>query len=108
MADGQADARRIHVALGVEDVNRSVEDYSERLGCRPVAHIQGEYALWRTNEVNLSIRRSSGPASLRHLGWEEASAPEFRSDVDVNGITWEHFSAEQQDAEILRHWPTEA
>jgi catechol 2,3-dioxygenase-like lactoylglutathione lyase family enzyme len=107
MAEDQAAFRRIHIALGVEDVARSVDDYSERLGRPPVVNVPGEYALWRSREVNLSIRRNTGPACLRHLGWEESSAPEFGSDVDVNGIVWEHFSAEQQDAEIRRHWPAE-
>lgn len=107
MAETRTSPRRIHVALGVEDVMRSVEDYSERLGCRPVVHVPGEYALWRSNEVNLSIRRNTGPACLRHLGWEDPSAPEFSSEVDVNGITWERFSAEHQQTEIRGHWPTE-
>jgi catechol 2,3-dioxygenase-like lactoylglutathione lyase family enzyme len=96
--------RTIHIALGVEDVERSVPDYSSRLGCPPVAHVAGEYALWRSREVNFSIRRVAGPVGLRHLGWEDDNAAIFSSDVDVNGIVWERFSAAAQDEEIRRHW----
>jgi len=48
--------KRFHLALGVSDVEASVDDYSQRLGCRPGLLIPGKYALWRTDAVNLSIR----------------------------------------------------
>ena len=96
--------RRLHVALGVSEVDRSVVDYSSRLGCPPVVHVPGEYALWRSDEVNLSIRRAETPG-LRHLGWEDPSATAFSSDTDVNGIVWERFAAEHQAAEIRLLWP---
>jgi hypothetical protein len=47
--------KRFHLALGVADVEASTGDYSQRLGCRPDLLIPGEYALWRTDAVNLSI-----------------------------------------------------
>ena len=49
--------KRFHLALGVSDVEASVYDYSQRLGCRPGLLIPGKYALWRTDAVNLSIRK---------------------------------------------------
>jgi hypothetical protein len=100
--------RRIHVALGVVDVARSVVDYSARLGCAPSVHVPDQYALWRCDEVNFSIRRTGGAPALRHLGWEDPSAAYFSEETDVNGILWERFSDEQQQAEIERHWPTQS
>lgn len=98
--------RRFHLALGVPNISASVADYTHRLGSPPNLVIPGEYALWRTDTLNLSLRRlSDGAAQLRHLGWEDSEAPSFSAEVDVNGVTWEHFSAEQQDAEIAATWP---
>lgn len=98
------DQKKLHVALGVADVESSVSDYSARLSCSPTVHVRGEYALWRTQQVNLSIRRAQS-MGLRHLGWEDPSAAAFSSDTDVNGIVWEHFAAEHQLAEIADLWP---
>jgi len=98
--------KRFHIAIGVSDISRSVDDYSQRLGCPPSVVVPDEYALWRTSSLNLSIRRTvEQPGELRHLGWEDPTAPAFASDRDVNGILWEHFSAEQQSREILETWP---
>jgi len=99
--------RRLHVALGVREVDRCVGDYSTRLGCPPAVHVPGEYALWRSDEVNLSIRRADAPG-LRHLGWEDPFAAAFSTDTDVNGIVWERFAAEHQAAEIRLLWPVDA
>ncbi len=99
--------RRIHLALTTADVGKTVEDYSARLGCDPCLVISGEYALWRTDSANISVRRDSSgtPGSLRHLGWEDPNALEFTVDTDVNGVVWENFSAEQQADEIEKAWP---
>ena len=99
--------RKIHIAISAGDVARTVEDYSRRLGCDPCVVVPGEYALWRTDTVNLSVRRdtSASPGSLRHLGWEDPTAKAFSTDTDVNGIVWEHFSADQQADEIEHAWP---
>ncbi|NNC64141.1 MAG: hypothetical protein HKN84_05105 [Gammaproteobacteria bacterium] len=99
--------RKLHVAISSNDIARTVEDYSQRLGCDPCVVIPEEYALWRTDTVNLSVRRdgTATPGSLRHLGWEDPDAKAFSTDTDVNGIVWEHFSAEQQADEINDAWP---
>jgi hypothetical protein len=89
------------------DVDRCVVDYTLRLGCPPAFHAAGEYALWRADEVNLSIRRAEAPG-LRHLGWEDPSAAAFSTDTDVNGMVWERFAAEHQAAEIRQIWPVHA
>jgi len=96
--------QRFHLALGVADIAASVRDYSARLGCEPEVVVEGEYALWRTHALNVSIRRS-GEIGLRHLGWEDDSASTFSKQADINGIVWEHFSAELQQREIRALWP---
>lgn len=97
--------RRLHVALGVSNIEASVEDYSRRLGGRPTVLVPGEYALWRSEAVNLSIRKAVNDSGLRHLGWEDAEASAFTQEMDVNGITWERFTATQQLEEIEAAWP---
>ena len=57
--------------------------------------------------LNVSIRQDQScvPGELRHLGWEDDSASSFSEEKDVNGITWERFSAKQQADEINELWP---
>jgi hypothetical protein len=100
--------RRFHLALSVTDIEASVRDYSRRLGCEPQIVVPNEYALWRTDTVNFSIRRvPAGEAgALRHLGWEDPDADSFSSETDANDIVWERFAPEHQRDEILTIWPT--
>ncbi len=100
--------KKIHIALSVENIASSVEDYSNRLECQPCVVIKDEYALWRTNTINFSIRKDMDavPGSLRHMGWEDCSAGEFSQETDVNGLVWERFSAPQQADEINEIWPS--
>jgi catechol 2,3-dioxygenase-like lactoylglutathione lyase family enzyme len=98
--------RTLHLALAVSNIEQSVADYSARLGVLPVVVISGEYALWRTATLNLSIRKTSEPpGTMRHLGWEDAEASEFSTETDCNGITWEKFAAIDQAQEINAIWP---
>lgn len=99
--------KKIHIAIGTSNIESSVQDYSTRFGRSPAVVIPGEYALWRTDIVNFSIRKVTSQESgrLRHLGWEDASCRSFTSETDVNGIVWEHFSAELQAKEIKDTWP---
>ena len=71
--------KRFHIAIGVRDIEQSVDDYSARLGCKPSLVVANEYALWRT--------------------------PAFGESMDSNGIVWETFTAELQSAEIAQTWP---
>lgn len=66
-----------------------------------------EYALWRTESLNLSIRQdpSGKSGQLRHLGFEDPTAGSFTKTTDVNGIVWENFNAQQQADEINAIWP---
>ena len=49
--------KKLHIALSVSDIEQSVLDYSSRLSQEPDLVIPGEYALWRTDTLNISIRR---------------------------------------------------
>lgn len=102
--------QKIHIAIGVSNIKASVQDYSARFGQSPEVVIPDEYALWRTDTVNFSIRKVSSQESgrLRHLGWEDDSCPTFTTETDVNGIVWEHFSAELQAKKIKEAWPSAA
>jgi catechol 2,3-dioxygenase-like lactoylglutathione lyase family enzyme len=94
--------KRFHIALAVHDLDASIADYSERLGQRPNAIVQGKYAMWRTALLNFSINQNPERAGqLRHIGFEDDGAEGFTSTSDVNGIEWEHFSAAAQDERIV-------
>jgi hypothetical protein len=99
--------KKLHLALSSHDIQASIRDYSQRLGCKPQVIVKDEYALWRTSSLNLSVRQDiTTPAGqLRHLGFEDAQALEFSQDTDCNGILWERFSAKQQRDEITELWP---
>jgi len=100
--------RKIHIALAVTNIEASVSDYAQRLGCCPDIVIPHEYALWRTTALNLSIRRAPAGegGTLRHLGWEDPASTTFSAERDVNGILWEEFSPEHQAEEIRQTWPS--
>ena len=99
--------KRFHLAIGVADIASSIEEYSERLVAQPALVVPGEYALWRTPALNFSVRRVAPEevGQLRHLGWEDANATEFRQETDGNGIVWEHFALSHQLDEIALAWP---
>lgn len=96
----------LHVALSVKDLEASIADYNARLGAEPVAIAKGQYALWRTNQVNLSISQKPEEAGqLRHLGFEDSSTDEMIDSYDADGILWEKFTAAQQREEIFVFYP---
>ena len=99
--------RKLHLALSTHDIGKTVEDYSQRLGLRPCVIVPDQYALWRTQSLNLSVRHdtASKAGCLRHLGWEDSSAKKLSNSTDINGLIWEHFSAAQQADEINELWP---
>ena len=98
--------RILHLALSVSNIEQSVADYSARMGALPVVVVPGEYALWRTEMLNLSIRKTSEPSgSMRHLGWEDEEATELSTETDCNGIIWERFTVSHQAQEINEIWP---
>lgn len=99
--------KKLHIAISTNNIEDTIKDYSARLESEPCSVVQGEYALWRTETLNVSIRHDTNCASgsLRHLGWEDSNASEFSEETDVNGIVWENFTAQQQANEINEFWP---
>jgi hypothetical protein len=98
--------RRIHVALAVSSYAASIREYTAWLGEPPCCTVEGTYALWRTQHVNMSISVKPAEAGqLRHLGFEDTDAKDFVEETDSNGFVWERFSPKDQDAEILKRWP---
>lgn len=95
-------SKKLHLAISTQNIAKSVQDYTQRLSMQPTVVIEDEYALWRTDIFNLSIRKTDlKSGTLRHLGFEDETAEKFSTSVDVNGITWEQFNFEQQKAEII-------
>lgn len=68
---------KFHIAIATYDIEATVKDYSKRLGIAPCSFIIGEYALWRTQTLNVSVRQDKHYKSgeLRHLGWEMPKHP---------------------------------
>ena len=99
--------KKLHIAISTDKIDETITDYSARLGMPPCSSIPGEYALWRTESLNVSVRQDPDceTGSLRHLGWEDPIAHEFTHDIDVNGIVWERFTAQHQADEINEIWP---
>lgn len=97
---------KVHLAIAVENLEQSIEDYSTRLRVRPDLVLENTYALWRTDILNLSIRVTGESVGLvRHVGFEDESASEFTAEKDVNGLLWETFNKHHQAAEIELAWP---
>lgn len=113
METDKPSGNKLHLAISTHDIEATVEDYSKRVGARPCLHIAGEYALWRTALLNLSVRKTTDTPSgvVRHLGWEVPdTAPNsdvFTCETDVNGLVWERFTAQQQADEINDIWVDE-
>jgi hypothetical protein len=99
---------KVHLAVAVADIEKSVAEYTRLLGSLPVHVVPGEYALWRTEVLNFSIRRVEGEVGrVRHVGFERDDAMSFQEYRDLNGLVWETFSKEEQAREILATWPDE-
>ncbi len=98
--------KKFHLAIATDNLEATIQDYSQRLGADPCVVVENEYALWRTEMLNLSIRRDPNCAAgtVRHVGWEDPIAPEFSQETDVNGLVWERFSASDQAIEINNIW----
>lgn len=99
--------KKFHIAISTDRIEETIRDYSDRLGTEPCSAVAGEYALWRTEALNISIRQDASckPGELRHLGWEDPEAEGFSAAADVNGILWERFRAQDQAEEINSLWP---
>jgi hypothetical protein len=94
--------KRFHISIGVADLEASIADYSNRLGCAPDVVIAGRYARFRTETLNftLSCKPQQPAGTIRHLGFEDPAASGFSEETDRNGIVWESFSLHTQNDEI--------
>ena len=99
--------KKLHLAIATRNIEAIVKDYSQRFGCEPCVVVADQYALWRTETLNISVRydASCEAGELRHMGGEDPDAIAFSTDKDINGVTWEAFTAEQQANEIEEFWP---
>jgi extradiol dioxygenase family protein len=98
--------KKLHLALGVKDIQETVRDYENRLCTEPTVVVHNEYALFRTETLNVSIRKvEDKDLGLRHLGWESDDYTSFSEEKDCNGITWEAFNWDSQKQEIKDIWP---
>jgi hypothetical protein len=98
--------KKFHIAISVSDLSSSIEDYSKRLGCDPQIVVPKEFALWRTDILNFSIRKTNEPAgSVRHIGFEDSEVATSTEEKDINGVVWESFNEENQLHEIHKIWP---
>lgn len=97
---------KLHIALAVKNLTTAVAEYTQRLGCEPVAIAKNRYALWRADISNLSITQDSKIAgTIRHIGFETQDIVGMVCEYDADGIEWEYFTAEQQRLEIIKHYP---
>ena len=98
--------KRLHLALGVKNIEQSIKEYTQRLSAPPEIVVDNVYALFRTETLNLSIRKSSNDdLGLRHLGWESSEYTTFSEETDCNGYVWEHFNQKNQEDDIHKTWP---
>ena len=97
---------RVHIAIAVTDINKSIDEYSQYLKCQPEKVIDNEYALFRAESLNLSLRVTKDEAgTVRHLGFEDESFDGFSTFTDSNGLLWEQFNRKEQLKEIDEAWP---
>jgi hypothetical protein len=95
---------KLHISIATHNNKETIKDYTIRLGIEPCLFVLNEYALWRTESLNVSVRQESTckVGELSHLGWKDSSAEAFSQNTDVNCIVWVRFTAKQQADEI---WP---
>ena len=99
--------KKFHIAVAVSDLEATIQEYTRRLGAAPTLVVADEYALWRTDTLNFSVRKTTdAPGAVRHVGWEDPSASGFTREKDANGLLWERFTQQDQQEEINRLWPT--
>jgi hypothetical protein len=97
--------KRFHLAIGVKNIEDSIQEYTNRFGCKPVIVVKNEYALFKTDCLNVSIRKViTSDIGVRHVGWESEKYTGFEEEKDCNGLIWETFREEDQMKEIKGLW----
>ncbi len=70
--------KRIHISVGVADIDRSVDFYRTLFGVEPTV-LKSDYAKWLLDDpgVNFSIALRDGPAGVDHVGIQAETAEEL-------------------------------
>ena len=70
--------KRLHVHVGVNDLDRSVEFYSKLFGAEPTV-VKADYAKWMLDDprVNFAISTRATKAGLDHLGIQTDNGEEL-------------------------------
>jgi catechol 2,3-dioxygenase-like lactoylglutathione lyase family enzyme len=71
--------KRLHVHVGVEDLDRSISFYSTLFGARP-AVLEGDYAKWMLEDPRVNFAISTGNHAdngIQHLGIQVESSEEL-------------------------------
>jgi catechol 2,3-dioxygenase-like lactoylglutathione lyase family enzyme len=70
--------KRLHVHLGVEDLEQSIRFYSTLFAVEPTV-LKTDYAKWLLDDprVNFAISRGHGAAGIQHLGIQAQDADEL-------------------------------
>lgn len=50
--------KKLHLALAVADIEHTVADYTRCFGQEPDLVVPQTYALWRTAQLNVSVRQA--------------------------------------------------
>jgi catechol 2,3-dioxygenase-like lactoylglutathione lyase family enzyme len=87
--------KRLHVHVGVNDLDQSIRFYSTLFAAEPTV-IKDDYAKWMIEDPRVNFAISSGPEQakgIRHLGIQaESYAKSEKSWVaDPDGTVWETF-----------------
>ena len=97
---------KVHIAISVSDISKSVNQYTVFLKQKPILVIPDQYASWRTNKINLSLRKTNEMlGTIRHLGFEDDSFSSFNTFTDNNGVLWDTFNKVDQKHKIQTIWP---
>lgn len=61
--------KRLHVHVGVADIQSSISFYSKMFGCEPTV-LKTDYAKWQLEDpkVNFAISARGAPVGINHLG----------------------------------------
>ncbi|MCL6417672.1 VOC family protein [Aestuariirhabdus sp. Z084] len=70
--------KRLHIHIGVENLDRSIEFYNALFGAQPVK-TKTDYAKWMLEDpsVNFAISTRSGKQGVDHLGIQVDQGPEL-------------------------------
>lgn len=70
--------KRLHVHVGVADIQSSIPFYSKMFGCEPTV-LKSDYAKWQLEDpkVNFAISARGAPVGINHLGIQVESNDEL-------------------------------